>query len=295
MGTNTGTTIVFVCGSARVITRTPSAPRWRRLFTFLLGSMTTLAVPARGEVMYVSPPRNIVQVSPTGAVSLFATVPGGAGCGLAFDSGGSLYAAGHGYSSIPPQGPQAISKVSADGAVSLFATVFGASVWGLAFDPSGNLYASQDTQISKITPSGTVSVFATLPGVVHGLAFDSGGILYAADYSDGLIDKISSTGAVSLFATLPGNPLIDGGNPTPPDGLAFDGSGKLYAAEEFDNQIVQISQDGLTVSPFVTVGNARFVAFGPAIPEPTVPEPSSFVLLAVAAGSLLLRRRRRRA
>src|SRR5207245_73436 len=100
-----------------------------------------------------------------------------------------------------------IDKVSSTGSVSTFATVTGLSQ-GLAFDSKGNLYVAIDNtdQIMKITPSGAVSLFATLPaGSVRrsGLAFDSSGNLYAATYSTNQISKISPDGlTVSAFATV---------------------------------------------------------------------------------------------
>ena len=123
-----------------------------------------------------------------------------------------------------------IDKVDSTGAVSLFATMPGGSApQGLAFDGSGNLYAANvyANQISKITPGGAVSFFATVstPG---GLAFDGNGNLYAADFVDGQIDIITPAGAVSLFATLPGGSF--------PTGLAFDSSGNLYAADASNGQ-----------------------------------------------------------
>src|SRR3989442_1788177 len=108
-------------------------------------------------------------------------------------------------------GSQTIDQVSSTGSVSTFATVPANShPLGLAFDSSGNPYAADFStdQISKITSGGAVSTFATLPGgsSPFGLAFDSSGNLYAADASTDQIIKVSSGGVVSLFATLPGSP-----------------------------------------------------------------------------------------
>lgn len=59
--------------------------------------------------------------------------------------------------------PQTIDTVSSTGVVSPFATAFNPA--GLAIDPDGNLYAADylTNQISKITPGGMVSNFASVP------------------------------------------------------------------------------------------------------------------------------------
>jgi hypothetical protein len=92
-------TCIVVDRCPPVMNRIRSARRWRGLWTCLVGAATMLAVPAaRAAVtfpMYVSSiPQSIVQVSPTGVVSPFATLPAGSfPGGLAFDGSGNLYAA----------------------------------------------------------------------------------------------------------------------------------------------------------------------------------------------------------
>ena len=172
--------------------------------------------------------------------------------------------------------------------VSVFATL-GANPRGLAFDGSGNLYVAEATTlqfsmggISKITPSGVVSGFATLPNTTpyFGLAFDDGN-LYTANIEADEILKITSGGAVSVFATVP-----SGGGDADPFGLAFDGSGNLYAANFLGHQINEITPDGLTVTSFATVIDPFYIAFAP------VPEPASATLLAIGTLALLARGRR---
>ena len=102
-----------------------------------------------------------------------------------------------------------------------------------------------NNDISKITPAGTLSHFATLPTGVEaeGLAFDSSGNLYVADSNNNQIDKITSAGAVRLFANLPSDSL--------PFGLAFDGIGDLYETG-LDNKVRKITAGG-AVSLFATL------------------------------------------
>lgn len=103
--------------------------------------------------------------------------------------------------------------------------------------------------------------------------------MYVSSQPNSII-QVSSTGVVNPVAPLPAS--------SSPYGLAFDGSGNLYAADNLSDQISKISPDGLTVSTFATgISQPSFIAFSSQLPEP-----SSAVMLSVAASSLLLRRRR---
>ena len=228
-------------------------PRPRAFFTSLLtfAALTALlAAPAvvRAQTFYVSSQPHgggigyIDKVDSTGAVSLFATLPGGSNpYGLAFDTSGNLYVADSNLDQI--------SIITPGGTVSTFAFMPASSgATGLAFDGSGNLYVADQSsdQISMITPGGAVSLFATLPAgsFPAGLAFDTSGNLYAADQHTDQISKITPGGAVSLFATLPGG--------SSPRGLVFDNSGILYVAENGSDQISAITGAGV-VSTFATL------------------------------------------
>lgn len=79
---------------------------------------------------------------------------------------------------------------------------------GIVCDGSGNVFVSQTYGlIRKITPSGVVSTFATLPGS-DGLAIDASGNLFVSDFQNYLIRKVTPAGVVSTFATgIPRVPL----------------------------------------------------------------------------------------
>jgi sugar lactone lactonase YvrE len=148
--------------------------------------------------------------------------------------------------------PDTVYQVSPAGVASPFATLPAHSApHGLAFDGGGNLYVADSgtQQITRITSSGAVSLFATLPFIgslpnPDGLAFDGSGNLYVADFGTSQIAKITSSGAVSIFATLPFS--------SSPSGLAFDGSGNLYVAVRGSNRISKITSAG-AVSLFATL------------------------------------------
>ena len=153
-----------------------------------------------------------------------------------------LYVAPYNY-------PGEIDRVNSAGAVSVFANLPADAFnpEGIAFDGTGNLYVANDSTatISKITSSGTATLFATVPGSSPvGLAFDASGNLYMADTNHDWIDKIDPAGTATLFAALPNGSL--------PIGLAFDSSGNLYTANANTDEISKITSTG-TVSHFATL------------------------------------------
>ncbi len=126
---------------------------------------------------------------------------------------------------------------------------------GLAFDSSGNLYVANAgaNTISKITPSGLVSTFAS-GALFNGpapLAFDGNGNLFVGNVYSNTIDEIAPNGAVSVF-------LDDTHKLQRPSGLAFDSSGNLYVSNNqgfttgglLGNTISKITPAGV-VSTFV--------------------------------------------
>jgi hypothetical protein len=111
--------------------------------------------------------------------------------------------AGTGTAGAPTAGPATSSRLNQPNA--------------LAIDPSGNLYIGDSScHIEKVTPSGTLSIFAgngtctpaATPGpalnsplyYIYGLATDSSGNLYAADYYYHEVYKITPAGILSVFA-----------------------------------------------------------------------------------------------
>ena len=135
-----------------------------------------------------------------------------------------------------------MSKVTPAGVVSTFASGFNDPV-GLAFDAAGNLYVANvgNDTVSEVTPAGAVSTFASGFNDPNGLAFDAAGNLYVANIGNDTVSKVTPAGVVSTFAS--------GFND--PDGLAFDAAGNLYVANDGNDTVSEVTPAGV-VSTFAS-------------------------------------------
>ena len=137
---------------------------------------------------------------------------------------------------------------------------------GLAVDAAGNLYIadSNNSVVRKVTPGGTISTVAGTGGkfgfsgdggaatsakmmAPFGVALDSSGNLYIADYFGWIRKVTASSGNIS---TIAGNGNIgyagDGGPATSgvfynPVGVAVDASGNIYVADSNNGAVREIS------------------------------------------------------
>jgi len=206
---------------------------------------------------------NIRAVTPTGGVTTpYGSLGGTAGStnasgnsasfntpnSIAFDSVNDLF-----Y--VADTGNNLIRKIQS-GSVSTFAnggaTPFNAPE-SVAVDGSGNVYVADTNNdvIRKITMAGTVSIIAGqvgVPGykdgvattqalfnVPSGVAVDSSGNVYVADYGNDVI-RVISGGVVSTLAGQPGvGGYLDGTSSkamfNSTTGLTVDGSGNIYVAD----------------------------------------------------------------
>ncbi|HNQ61726.1 MAG TPA: T9SS type A sorting domain-containing protein [Bacteroidia bacterium] len=150
----------------------------------------------------------------------------------------------------------------------------------LIIDAHGNLYGSHynGSNVYKITPSGTVSIFAGGFNTPNGLAFDSQNNLFVCDNIANRIYKLSETGIfldtinilkpsgiikqpnsdtmiVAQYQTnllsqvAPDKTIIDLHSGTPlngPVGLAYDSHGKLFLGNFIGRKIYSYDSAGLT-------------------------------------------------
>jgi hypothetical protein len=187
--------------------------------------------------------------------------------GVAVDRAGNVYVTE--YSSV-------IRKISPAGVVTTMAgwAFEGAGVdgtgsearfvnpSGIATDSAGNMYVADAGTIRQMTPGGVVTTLAgpAWPtgsvdgtgsaarfGGPEGIAVDSGGNVYVADWSS-TIRKISPGGVVTTIAGGAGECFADGAGRDArfcqPTGVAADGAGNIYVADWGNNVIRKISPQG---------------------------------------------------
>ena len=192
--------------------------------------------------------------------------------GVAIDNAGIVYVADWGNHTIVKIEPSGMvstlaglagSTGSTDGAGSA-ARFYGPT--GVATDSAGNVYVADEYNhtIRKIASDGEVTTLAGLAGITgstdgrgsearfnnpFGVATDSAGNVYVADYSNHTIRKITSGGAVSTLAGLTGSGgSVDGTVSEArfyyPLGIAVDKEGNVYVGDS-NNTIRKITPSGV--------------------------------------------------
>lgn len=130
---------------------------------------------------------------------------------------------------------------------------------GVAVDSAGYVFIADtgNHRILKVSPTGTITTLAGgsqgfLDGTgtaakfnnPKGLAVDSNGSVYVADFSNARIRKISRSGAVITVAGSGTSTFGDGtgGNAkfSGPEGLAVDANGVIYVADSFNHALRKI-------------------------------------------------------
>ncbi len=179
-----------------------------------------------------------------------------------YDHAGNLY--------ITDSGNNAVKKIDANGIISHVATIY--EPIAIACDKQDNLFViSLNYQsVMKISPTGSVSLFAGMANGTHaysgdggpatsatldypyGLAIDTAGNVFISTHGDCRIRKVNTAGIISTIAGNGPSGVGPTGNNGPataaylssPRGIAFDKAGNLYVAEQI-SQVRRISTAGI--------------------------------------------------
>ena len=259
-----------------------------------------LAVDAAGTV-YVANTRNhtICRITPAGVATILA---GRAGCpgsvdgtgaavrfryphGLALDGAGNLYVADAGNNTIRRVTPGGVVTTvagiaghsgSADGVAATASFDYPNS---LAVDGAGNVYVADqcNATIRKITPEGAVTTLAGKAGSCGsadgrggaarfnfptGIAADSAGNVYVADFCNNAIREVTPDGAVTTLAgrlTYSVGGLDGAGDAAQfyhPCGVAVDRADNVYVADTSNHTIRRVTPTGAVTTLAGVAGEA---------------------------------------
>ena len=267
-----------------------------------------VALDASGNVYIADSENNVIErVAPSGTLSIIAgngtAGPPTAGpapatgsnlngpSGVAVDSVGNVYiadAANHVIEKVTPSGTLSVIAGTGEQGSPTAGPATSSSFdypTGVAVDASNNLYVADlfNNVVEKITPSGTLSIFAGTgtSGVPtagkatssqlsypQGVAVDSTGNLYIADTGNNVVEKVTSSGTLSIIAGngTRGHPTAGpatSSNLNGPSGVAVDFAGNVVIADRDNNVVEKVTPSG-TLSVIAGTGEPGSPTAGPA-------------------------------
>ena len=184
-------------------------------------------------------------------------------CGAAVDLSGNIYVSetgNHRIRKVTPGGT--ITTLAGSGSVGSTDGVSSAASFnypnGIAIDSAGNIFVADyiNNRIRMVTSAGVVSTLAGNGAAAFadglatnasfnapkGVAVDSSGNVFVADYGNNCIRIITTVNGVSTVSTLAGNGADGAGiSFNGPSGVAVDSTGNIFVADTNNNRIIKIT------------------------------------------------------
>ena len=245
-----------------------------------------IAISSDGTVFVAdSDNQRIRKITPAGVVTTFAgsgvaSFADGTGSAAQFNGPTSVALDSSGTAYVTDKLNNRIRKVTPAGVVTTLAgsgvagNIDGTGVAaqfngpsGVAVDSSGTVYVADtnNNRIRAITPSGVVTTLAgagpqsfadgtgtaAMFSLPYGVAVDSSGTVYVADYGNNRIRKITPAGVVTTLAGAVSGSADGTGAAAQfngPTGVAVDSFGTVYIGDNFNNRVRKITPAGVVTT-----------------------------------------------
>lgn len=189
--------------------------------------------------------------------------------GVAVDQNGSIY--------IADTGNNRVIEATGSGAITPLALA--TKPVALTVDGSGDVFVSESTRISKLLPSGSISIVLDGLNAPAGLAVTASGDVLFAETGLNVIRHLSAAGTVSAIAGTGAAGFAGDGGPASvallnsPFGLTVDGNGVIWVADQGNNRVRTlnpVAPPAGNVSAPLTVVNAATMLPGSVAPNEIV-------------------------